>query len=132
MEPTPLTGSGQPGLKRYDVENNVVSTSPAAITLQLPEQGIYLGTFSAWFGTQNDRAIAVAVVKWYSYSSGFVLGTDILGGVDLLAQATGLTLSDPTTAGVITATVSSTRGNSEVRCAMNLRLLSSVADQYAI
>jgi hypothetical protein len=131
--PTPYAGTAQPGIARTDLTSVTVSTSPADFAFQLPTQGIYLATVSAWFAGPHHRASGVFVLKWCAADVNWVRGADLLGAVDIAGnQISALTVSDPTTSGAFTVTVTSSAGNSEARAVVNLRLIASAGDQAVI
>jgi hypothetical protein len=113
----------------------VTSTSPAVGSFTLPEQGVWLGTVSGYFGVSNDRAIGAFVLYWYQFTSGWVLGVDQIGTSKIVnsgATVSALTVAAPSTSGVFQATLTSTRGNSGVSFLANLRQLDSNLDEYLI
>jgi hypothetical protein len=132
--PAPFQGSEQPGLKRYDLGGSIVSTSPAATTLTLPEQGVWLATIGCWWAGQTNRGAVSAIIDWYQWGGvgTFLKKTNTIGVPALGGNVTGLTLSDPTNAGAITLTITSSAGNSQINWGANLRLISSSDDQFAI
>lgn len=131
--PTPYQGDdAYTPPRRCNLRATTVSTSPAAFNLTLPAQGAWLVTATTWFGTQNDRAMLNAILHWYRYSGSWMLAAIPLGSPTLIGLATGLTISAPTSGGVVTVTATSSRGNSGVAAGLDGILLSSASDQASV
>lgn len=132
MTATPFFGSDQPGLRRDDVLASVTSTSPAALTFQLPRMGVFEFVLSVWGASNNvHRTIATGHIIWYAYNND---ATRILCKTGTLASQfvgnmTAITVSDPSTAGVVTATVTFSVGSSQEKGLLQLRELSSIDEQ---
>lgn len=83
--------------------------SPQVAPMQLPGYGVYLATIRGRFGNQNNTAMAVAIIHWFKYepsggsaallSESTVLSSAIAGPPG--SGITGITVADPTTAGVV-------------------------------
>jgi hypothetical protein len=128
--------SSAPGVNKYTLKGATTSTSPCAIALPaIPDYGRFLAVVTGWFGNNGDRAYAWYFVDYYkAATSSVALSSQQFGTTTLTPgqQTTGLTLSAPNSSGVMTATLTSTRGNSEGRATVELIELSNLFDQYAI
>jgi hypothetical protein len=105
----PLAPSTQPGLKRVALTSTVVSASPNVHTITLPEYGAWLLTIAVWEANRNQMAWVTAHVAWTYLQTGsnYLCKTNVVGAAGLAGEVTGLTVSDPTTAGVLTVTLTS-------------------------
>lgn len=135
ITPTPFPTSAAPGLPRDVLAAVVNSASPAAQDFTLPRQGIYLATLTVTAKTSTNRLVGLYLIKWVSDSGFFVRGTDLLGSTDQSGgEITGITVSDPTTTGVVTVSVTHLSGATavQVNYQIALREMGSATDQYAV
>jgi hypothetical protein len=114
--PTPRRSTVEPGLRRFTLKTSAVGASPNSFTVTLPEQGAYLLTLVLWEANKNNMASQVATCIWdaptgntsFMVRKSSLLGTLAISGVEISA----ITLSDPSTAGVLTVTLTHSHGTS--------------------
>lgn len=99
-----------------DAALGATGTSPRAATLTLPEQGVYIAEIHATRGDDNNNlAVVVASIVWYTFEDAGVNANTVaktnLWGTPGYSAGPGsptinsLTVSDPSTSGVVTITV---------------------------
>lgn len=119
MLPVPFQTTALPGVNQFAIKGTGAgaSASPHVLTLQLPEQGAFLFTAMFWEWGRNNMAAVVGTAIWDAPASfaptTFVRKTSLIGAPGFATpEVTGLTASDPDAAGVITFTLTDTRGAS--------------------
>lgn len=114
--PNPLSADRYPGTKTTRLAAYTsAGTSPQAGTVTLPEYGVYLAVVEGRFTNGNNTAVQVGIITWWKFdaaggSANTVARTDMIGTPAYSAgpgspTINSLTVSDPTTAGVVTVTV---------------------------
>jgi hypothetical protein len=98
-------------------------TTPQTQTLTLPEYGVYLAHVHGAFGNNNNLAIVTASIIWYKFdaaggSANTVAVTNVHGTPGYSAGSgspviNSLTVSDPSTSGVVTIGVGWSGGGSK-------------------
>lgn len=133
---TPYDPTQPPGVARTVLNATATGTSPLAVTMPaIPAYGLYLATVTGWFGNNGDRGYAYYLVTYYkAATSNAALSSQQIGSTVLTPgqQLTALALSAPTSAGVLTVTLTSTRGSSQGNVQVELAELSSLLDQYGV
>lgn len=128
--------SSAPGVAKLILDGNATGTSPLAITMPaIPTYGRYLALVTGWFGNNGDRGYAWFLVDYYkAATSNAVMGVQQIGSTTLTSgqQLTALSMAGVATTGVLTVTLTSTRGSSQGKARVELYELSNLADQYGM
>lgn len=132
----PLKPVKTPVIPKRVLTGMAVSVSPCVITLPaIPAYGRYLAVVTGWFGNSGDRAYAWYLVDYFKAATSSAVGAAQQLGATILTpgqQTSAMTLSAPSAAGVMTVTLTSTRGNSQGNASVELVELSGLAAQLAV
>jgi hypothetical protein len=107
-------------------------TSPRTVTFTLPKFGIWLVTVAGKVNGTRDHMASGTWLVYYYDGINDTLATDQLGTTKLAAGglATGMTLSAPTSAGVLTATLTFSSGPFAPLFACRMRQLNGFIDGW--
>lgn len=133
---TSFEQSSTPGLAKTVLTGTATGVGPLAVALSaIPAYGRFLAVVTAWHGNEGDRAYAWYLVDYYkAATSNAALASQQIGATTTTPgqMITGLTLSAPSSTGVITATIATTRGSSPGKVQVELFELSGLMDQFTV
>jgi hypothetical protein len=111
----PLTPPEAPGLPVTILTVPPTSAaSPAALSFTIPEFGFYSFALLAWASNENNGAAIGGTIAYLKPISVNVLKTNVIGTAGMAGIVTGLTVVDPTSGGVVVATITYSGANTAV------------------
>lgn len=124
------------GVAKTILNGAATGAGPLAVALPaIPAYGRYFAVVTAWHGNDGDRAYAWYLVDYYkAATSNAALASQQIGATTTTPgqMITGLTLSAPTSTGVLTATIATTRASSAGRVQVELFEMSGLTDQLTV
>ena len=132
---TSFEQSSAPGIAKTILNGSATGAGPLAVAMPaIPAYGRYFAVVTAWHGNDGDRAYAWYLVDYYkAATSNAALAAQQIGATTTTPgqMITGLTLGAPTSTGVMTATIATTRASSAGKVQVELFELSGVMDQFS-
>ena len=132
----PLKPTRTPIIPKNTLKGSATSGSPVTITLPaIPAYGRYLAVVTGWHGNNGDRAYAWYFVDYYKAATSSAVGVAQQFGTTTVTpgqQVSAIALSAPNSSGVMTVTITSSRGNAQGNATVELIELSGLVAQTQV